>query len=136
MSLLPDITTPDDIRALKIRLDAAIRSIDASVGRCASLDPTVRESWRSFAEAWAVYLAQDESWLHAPSQMEAGRSFERQVIDWQRLLTPLCTLHAPQNRPPAAAAPLVSDATQSTIRMVAVAGALIAVVAGVRTVLR
>ena len=129
---LPKFVLPSDVRALKVRLDPVVRSLDGTAGQCSTLDPATLTSWTDFSRAWRAYFDEEDSWLHTAAQMDAGEAYERQISDWQRLLATPCVLHTPQitpsTTPPAA--------SQDTIRTVAIAGAVIAVVVGIRSVMR
>ena len=133
---LPKFVLPSDVRDLKIRLDPVVRSLDASAAQCATLDPATRTSWADFSRAWRAYFDEEDSWLHTAAQMDAGESYERQIADWQRLLATPCTLHVPQITPSTTPPATSQDTIQDTIRTVAIAGAVIAVVVGIRSVMR
>jgi hypothetical protein len=131
--LLPRFVLPADVRSLKVRLDPVVRSLDGTAASCAGLPDATRTNWNDFSKAWRAYFAEEDSWLHTAAQMDAGEAYERQIADWQRFLsTALCVLNGPQITPPSS----TPDAHQDTIRTVAIAGAVIAVVVGIRSVMR
>ena len=129
---LPKFVLPSDVRALKNRLDPTMRSLDMTVAQCTTVEAATGSAWADFSRAWRAYFNEDDSWLHTAAQMDAGEAYERQIADWQTLLARPCTLHTPQITP----STTPPDAHQDTIRTVAIAGAVIAVVVGIRSVMR
>ena len=130
--ILPRFVLPADVRSLKVRLDSVVRSLDGTAASCTGLPEATRANWNDFSKGWRAYLAEEDSWLHTAAQMDAGEAYERQIADWQRFLsTASCVLNGPQITPSS-----TPDGHQDTIRTVAIAGAVIAVVVGIRSVMR
>ncbi len=131
--ILPRFVLPADVRSLKVRLNPVVRSLAATAASCAGLPGPTRSTWNDFATSWHAYFDEEESWLHTAAQMDAGEAYERQIADWQRFLSAAsCALSGPQITPRSS----TPDEHQDTIRTVAIAGAVIAVVVGIRSVMR
>ena len=130
--ILPKFVLPADVRALKSRLDPTVRSLDTTVTQCTTIEPATASAWADFSRAWRAYFNEEDSWLHTAAQMDAGEAYERQIADWQGRLSRPCTLHTPQITPSTSP----PETHQDTIRTVAIAGAVIAVVVGIRSVMR
>ena len=136
--VLPRFVTPTDVRDLKNRIDPFVRALDQSVLDCKPLPDAVRNGWQAFSKAWRGFFDEDDSWLHTAAQMDQGEAYQTDLARWQDMInTYRCAPGAP------AITPLGGDnATagvrqwQGTIKTVAVAGAVIAVVVGLRTVLK
>lgn len=134
--VLPKFVTPADVRDLKNRLDPSVRALDATVARCAGLDAPTRQAWQDFSKAWRSYFDEEDSWLHTAAQYDAGEAYERQIADWQRVISGAsCAVPGPKLQPPPAPA-VVSSEFQDTIKTVAIAGAVIAAVIAIRSVAR
>jgi len=132
-SLLPTVVTPDDVRAMKARLDAFARAFDRSVAACARLTPAMRASWAEFYRGWRQFADADPSWLHAAAEYETARQYEEHLVAWQGRIAPLCGVTgAPLTRAPATSA----GSLENTIKTVAIAGAVIAVALALREVTR
>lgn len=132
---LPKFVTPTDVRDLKNRLDPSVRALEATVATCSSLDAATRSAWTDFAKAWRSYVDEDDSWFHTAAQYDTGEAYERTIADWQRIVSASCTLPGPKIQPPPSPS-VVSSEAQGTIRTVAIAGAVIAAIVAVRSVIR
>ncbi len=132
--ILPRFVTPSDVADLKTRLDPSVRALDDAVERCKEAigEPT-RKAWRDFSAAWRNYFETENSWLHCAAQYDNGEAYEKQIADWQRLIaTTSCRVAGPVLPSPTAAV----DSFQDTVRTVAIAGAVIVAVIGLRSVVR
>ena len=133
--LLPTWFVPDDVRAIKARLDASARTLDRSVTLCPHVHPYVRRSWADFYRGWRTFADADASWLRASTDYETARQYEEHLVAWQRQIAPICGIAgAPLTR---AQNPGSTESTlQTTIKTVAIAGAVVAVALAVREVTR
>ena len=81
-SLLPRFVTPADVDAIRARVDAVVRTLDAQAPSC--LGPAQLAAWQAFRAGWSVFLAVPSSWLHTAAQMDQSEAYEQQVANWQR----------------------------------------------------
>jgi hypothetical protein len=131
--LLPTVHTPAEVHAYKARLDPFALALDRSVASCPHLDPTTRRNWAEFFRGWRRFCDADVGWLSAANDFAQAQQFEEHIIRWQAWLRPYCTIAAPPlTRAPVVATP--PSSTESTIKTVAIAGAVIAVAFAVRAV--
>ncbi len=128
------IVTPNDVRALKARLDPFVRAFDCSVAACGELHPFVRGSWADFSRGWRQFAAADTSWLHAAAEYDAAAKYEQHLVAWQTQLAPVCPVLAPPF--PRSSRPDASGTLGSTVKTVAIAGAVVAVAFALRGVTR
>jgi len=132
-NLLPMVVTPDDVRTMKTRLDAFARAFDRSVAACTRVHPYTRTSWAEFYRGWRQFADADPSWLHAAAEYETARQYEEHLVAWQRQLAPVCGIAgAPLTRAPASS----GSSLESTIKTVAIAGAVVAAALALREVMR
>ena len=128
------------MRALKNRVDPFVVALDQSVANCTTLPEGVRTGWQAFSKAWRSYVDEDDSWLHTAAQMDQGEAYEQDIARWQGMIaTYKCAPDAPPLTPtdPGGTGDDVgSRRMQGTIKTVAIAGAIVAVVIGVRTVMK
>ncbi len=135
--ILPRFVTPDDVRDLKNRVDPFVRSLDQAIASCKAVPDGVRGGWQAFSKAWRSYFDEEDSWWHTAAQMDQGEAYERDVAKWQDMLAQYqCAPDAPRITPEDGGGDQDSSHWQGTIKTVAVAGAVIAVVLGLRTVLK
>ena len=135
--ILPKFVTPSDVRDLKVRVDAFVRATDQSVSTCAKLPEGVRAGWKQFSNAWRTYFDEEDSWWHTAAQMDQGEAYERDLGAWQTTLAQYrCTDAPPVITPSNGGESGNSDRWQGTVKTVAIAGAIVAVVLGVRAVVR
>lgn len=135
--MLPKFVTPADVRDLKNRVDPFVRALDAAAPKCADLPASVQSGWQDFSKAWRSYFDEDDSWLHTAAQMDQGEAYERDLARWQEFLAKYkCAESAPRITPSTDADEQSSKGWQKTIRTVAIAGAALAIVLGLRTVLK
>lgn len=136
--VLPRFITPDDVRALKARADPTVRSLDETVRTCAALPLASRENWNAFVKSWRAYFDEDVGWTDAWTQHDRGEVFEADIIRWQEMLAQHgCKLTAPRFSPSAPEEktdPL--NQWHSTIKTVAIASVVVALVFGLRTVVK
>lgn len=134
--LLPRFVTPADVRDLKVRMDPFVRAMDVDVAGCSTLADTGKASWKAFSDAWRTYFDQEDSWLHTAAQMDQGEAYEEDLAHWQAWLKALrCGTSAPTIQP-SSDPPGGNGGRElgSTLRAVAIAGAVIAVALGIREV--
>ena len=135
--ILPKFVTPSDVHDLKIRVDAFVRATDGAVASCAKLPDGVRAGWTQFSAAWRSYFAEEDSWWHTAAQMDQGEAYERDLSAWQATIGQYrCGDVPPIITPSNGAESGNSDRWQGTVKTVAIAGAIVAVVLGVRAVVR
>lgn len=138
--MLPKFVMPSDVRSLKTRIDPFVVSLDQSVADCKSLPDSVRASWQAFSKAWRSFFDEDDSWLHTAAQMDQGEAYEQDVARWQTMIAGYkCAPDAPPltpTDPGGSGDDAGSRRWQGTIKTVAIAGAIVAVVIGVRTVMK
>ena len=137
--ILPKFVIPSDVRDLKNRIDPFVRGLDASVPACATLGPGVVDTWKAFSAAWRSYFDEDDSWWHTAAQMDQGEAYEQDVQHWQQMMASRkCTSNAPLITP--VDPPLFGGdgggRWAGTIKWVAVAGIAVAVVVGMKAVIR
>src|SRR5437879_343906 len=100
------VTTPSDVRALKVRVNPYVWALDRTVLDCRTLDGATRLGWQAFSSAWRTYYDGDDSWLHASAQLDQGRTFEHDLQRWQDMIAGLsCTLPTPRLEDPPPPAP-------------------------------
>jgi hypothetical protein len=136
--LLPRFVTPSDVRDLKNRTDPFVRALDVAVASCAGLPDDVRIGWQAFSKAWRSYYDEEDSWLHTAAQMDQGEKYEEDLAHWQERLA---GLHCGQNVP--GVTPLdgggddkSSSKWQGTIKIIAIAGAVVAAAIAIHSVAR
>jgi hypothetical protein len=138
--ILPKFVTPSDVRALKNRVDPFVIALEQSVSNCTTLPDGVRTGWQAFSRAWRSYVEEDDSWLHTAAQMDQGEAYEQDISRWQGMIaTYKCAPDAPPLTPTdqgGTSDDAGSRRMQGTIKTVAIAGAIVAVVIGVRTVMK
>ena len=135
---LPRFVTPTDVRDLKNRVDPFVRALDQSVIDCKPVPDALRKAWQDFSKAWRGFFEEDDSWLHTAAQMDQGEAYQSDLARWQTMIGQYnCSPGAPAITPLGGEnATADTKQWQGTIKTVAVAGAVIAVVVGLRTVLR
>jgi hypothetical protein len=136
--ILPKFVTPADVRDLKTRVDPFVRALDQGVADCKTLPNGVRTGWLAFSKAWRTYFDEEDSWWHTAAQMDQGEAYEQDLAKWQQMIAQYkCAPDAPPITPEdGAGGGADSGRWQGTIKTVAIAGAVIAVVLGIRTVLK
>ena len=136
--ILPKFVTPTDVRDLKVRVDAFVRATDGTVATCAKLPDGVRSGWTQFSAAWRAYFDEEDSWWHTAAQMDQGEAYERDLGGWQTTIAQFQCANAPPVITPSngGGSGENTDRWQGTIKTVAIAGAIVAVVLGVRAVVR
>jgi len=138
--ILPKFVTPSDVRDLKGRLDPFVRALDQSVADCRGLPDGVRNGSLAFSKAWRAYFDGEESWLHTAAQMDQGEAYEKDITRWQDMIaTYKCAPDAPPPAPSDGGSDMDDPGSRrwkGTIKTVAVAGAIVAVVIGVRAVMK
>jgi hypothetical protein len=126
--------TPGDVRDLKNRIDPFVLALDANVRDCKTLAPDVAQSWTDFSKQWRGFYNEDESWLHTAAQMDQAESYECDVQRWQTLLA------AQKCAPDAPPISITNEGDGSgssvggTIKVVAIAAAVVAAALALREV--
>ena len=136
--ILPKFVTPEDVRDLKVRVDPFVRAMDSAIASCATLPDDMRAGWATFSKAWRTYFDEEDSWWHTAAQMDQGEAYERDLARWQDLLAKWnCAQNAPRITPSTEGGG-GADGKEwaSALKVVGIAGIGLAVVLGLRTVLR
>jgi hypothetical protein len=135
--ILPKFVTPSDVRDLKNRVDPFVRALDQGVTDCKGLPDGVRAGWQAFSKAWRSYFDEEDSWWHTAAQMDQGEAYEQDLAKWQTMIAGYkCATDAPPVTPDDEGGGADASRWQGTIKTVAIAGALVAVVLGIRTVMK
>jgi hypothetical protein len=141
--ILPTFVTPGDVRDLKTRIDPFVRAMDRDVQNCKAASEDFKSGWAAFSGAWRSYFDQEDSWLHTAAQMNQGEAYEQDLAHWQASLRgQRCQATAPTIEPSSNSPSLTSlpslgrGELGSTLRTVAIAGAVIAVGLGIREVMK
>lgn len=135
--LLPTITYPRDIDALKQRLDPDFRATHAVVFTCEGLSPLQRESWARFYATWRVYADTPTGEqlilgvFNSANVYNQGLEYEQRLKAWQGVIKGSCNLASPEVDPGAR-----GRSAESAIKWAAAAAIVVAVVYGVRTFVR
>ena len=134
---LPKFVVPADVRDLKNRVDPFVRAMDQSVADCKGLTDAVRTGWEAFSKAWRSYFDEDDSWFHTAAQMDQGEAYEQDLAHWHDWIGQFkCAESVPRITPSTDGDPKDAKNWQGTIKTEAIAGAVIAVVVGLRTVVK
>jgi hypothetical protein len=130
------VVIPSDVRDLKNRLDAYVRALDSTVETCKGLPQNVIDGWKVFSKAWRTYFDEDDSWWHTAAQMDQGEAYEGDIKKWQQLIgSHKCEVSAPEITRLDEPAKGSGD-FWSSVKVIAIAGALIAVALGVKAALK
>jgi Transglutaminase-like superfamily len=115
------VVMPSDVQVRKDQVDAQIDSTDADVVNCAKLDSGTVSSWNLFVSAWRSFYADEPGFFTTGAQGRQVADYVDQLEEWQiKLKADGCTLTA---------APIPTqkgDDTASTIKVVAIAAAVVA----------
>ncbi|MFI5296771.1 MAG: hypothetical protein ACHREM_01625 [Polyangiales bacterium] len=139
---LPYAVTPDDVRDKKRRVDALVQGLDAAITACAAITDADRKRWALFLAGWVGFRDSEESWLHTAAQDEQAGAYEQDAKGWAdwygKQAACSATSNAPSistwgERPDGDAG--VAKETKSTLKTMAIAGAVIAVALGLRSVM-
>lgn len=107
-ALLPDVTNPETVRALKNRLDPSVRALDGQVASCPNLTPEQKSAWGLFSKGWRdFYDGPDNnspfpSWIPllgafgSANVFDGALVYERQIIEWQKMLDGACHAALPR----------------------------------------
>ena len=126
--------TPGDVRDLKNRIDPFVLALDAAVRDCKGLSQDTATAWGDFSKAWRGFFNEDESWFHTAAQMDQAESYECDVRRWQDMLAKQkCAADVP---------PITftnegdggGSALGSTVKVVAIAAAVVAAAFAIREV--
>jgi hypothetical protein len=135
---LPYFVSPDDVRDKKRRIDAMVQGLDAAIAACVAIGAIDRQRWALFLAGWAAFRDGEDSWLHTATQNEQADAYEtdsRGWAEWFARQACAATSSAPSisswgERPDADAQG--THETKSTLKTMAIAGAVIAVALGLR----
>jgi len=122
---------PSDVRDLKLRIDPSMAATDAAVSSCSTLEPGARKAWKDFHASWLVFRNQGEGWFGSAAQYDEGLIWQKQLGEWQTEVRKLCAIPGPQVSTEDPGAGL-----QSAVKWAAAALIAVALVYGVRTVLK
>ena len=129
--------TPGDVRDLKNRIDPFVVALDATVAACKGLPAGVATSWADFSKRWRDFFNEDESWFHTAAQMDQGEAYECDLLHWQQTIQAnKCATGAPLITPEDAGGAAGGAQWAGTIKVVAIAGAVVAVALGLRAVMK
>jgi hypothetical protein len=135
---LPYFVSPDDVRDKKRRIEAMLAGLDAAIAACVAIGAIDRQRWALFLAGWAAFRDGEDSWLHTASQNEQADAYEtdgRAWAEWFGRQACAATSSAPSistwgERPDADGES--AHETKSTVKTVAIAGAVIAIALGLR----
>jgi hypothetical protein len=134
--ILPKFVTPADVHDLKVRVDPFVRALDQAVADCKTIPDGPRAGWEAFSKAWRDFFNEEDSWWHTAAQMDQGEAYERDIARWQDWIAQFrCAESAPKLIPSTEDTKDIRN-WQGTIKTVAIAGAVIAVVLGLRAVIK
>jgi hypothetical protein len=129
--------TPSDVRDLKNRVDPFVVATDASVAACTGLPAGVAAGWSAFSKKWRDFFNEDESWFHTAAQMDQAEAYECDLLHWQQTIQAnKCATDAPLITPEDAVGGAGGTQWAGTIKVVAIAGAVVAVALGLRAVMK
>jgi len=139
-TILPTYVTNTDVRALKNRLNPFVVALSNDVAACAGIPDATRSAYQSWAAAWTTYYQTEEATIGpfdwgAAAAMDQGETYEKDLQSWQQKIASggwNCAPTAPLPSGTGAA----DDSTHTTIRVVAAAAIVIALVVGVREVMK
>lgn len=135
--VLPRFVLPADVRALKERLVPFVYALDQTASSCEGLKEETRSAWRSFSASFRAFYAAEESFWSAGAEMDQAESYERDLARWQEHFAGLrCRRSVPQVVPSTDRDRDGERGWQRTVQTVAIAGAVVAAVWGLRTVLK
>lgn len=128
-------TWPADVRREKARIDVPMQSTHASTA-CPQLPAATRGAWTQFYLAWAAFRDEDPGWFGSGAAYDEALAYERRLIAWQTEIARHCAIIGPVVKPTDAPSADVGETTSDAIKWVAGAAIVVALVYGVRTVLR
>jgi hypothetical protein len=102
--------SPDDVRALKARVDPLLRDLNDRVASCPA-DPALRKAWSDFFRAWRAFFSQEDEWIHGATQLECAQAYEDSVAEWREAVEMGCAPAVGPDAPGAGAAPPAPSAT-------------------------
>lgn len=133
--LLPKVVSGDDVAKLKRDLDPAMVATDAAVRDCASLDAGNRIAWAAFFGTWLAYRAEPNAGVlgfGAANRFDQGIAFQSALAQWQVLLRGRCDVPGPPVEDPHK----TDENNASVVKWAAAAVIAVAVVWGIRSVVR
>lgn len=120
--------TPDTVNALRLRLNPEFWTTDAAVKACAALSAEERDAWARFLRSWQYQ--DDPDWWNASSLFDQACGMSRELEGWRVSLQGRCKQSGPLT------VPGPSSEFPSAIKWGAAALIVVALVVGVRTVVR
>lgn len=126
-AFLPPVTFlwPSDVRDKKTELDAQWQATDVAMHACAAMPAVQFAGWAKDFASWQAFAAEDVPWFGAATKMEAAFRFQCKLRGWQDVLgATSCVLPGPKVPIPSPTSTL--DDTMSTVKTVAIGGAVIA----------
>lgn len=135
---LPRVVSVQEISDLKTEIHHDVLQLDESVDACTKIPNSSRNAWKSFVTEWSTYYAKDISWLFNDFEWDKAQEYRRKVDAWKEWYVKFqCPMIGPPSpmKPPANSSGL-SDKTHTTLQVVAISGAVIALVIGLRTVMK
>lgn len=133
------VALPSDVRELKDALNPSVQALDGDVRGCAGLDDATRAAWRAFKDTWDKWFAAEESFWRSGQQMDRTEQYAKEIRGWQdKIAGARCHMSAPPidpNKPSLFGSGAGGD-LEGTIKTVAIAGAFVAGVVALRTVMR
>lgn len=129
---LPQFRTPSSVRELKSRLRPSFDTADAAVKSCSKFPPNERNAWDGFFRSWTEYRDADESWWDAASEYDNGLVLEKSLGEWQEKIASRCDLAGPRVKTDED----VNGASLSAVKWASAAVIAVAVVWGVRTIIK
>jgi hypothetical protein len=97
--------TPSDVAQLQADVRAEWEALEHAIGACQAagrIDDQTAVEWGAMRSRVEVYLAQEPSWLHTASQMDAGQQLQRDLAPWHARLNALGCKVGPAPSPPPA----------------------------------
>lgn len=122
---------PSDVADLKARIDPSMKATDRGVASCASLSANERKAWADFFAAWERFRDSDVPWFGSAAKYDEADAYRVSLGGWQELLTGQCAVAGPKVGTEPEGAML-----SSTVKWGAAAVIAVAVVYGVRTIVR
>jgi len=123
---------PSDVDAIKRSVDPSMVATDLAVRRCAEVSPAEMAAWGGFYAAWRSFHDEATPWMFGTgAKYDEGLAYRAQLGGWQELLRSKCTIPGPH-----VSSVEEGAAMSSAIRWGAAAVIAVAVVYGVRTVVR
>jgi hypothetical protein len=123
---------PGDVAAIKRSIDPSMVATDQAARGCASVSPAELAAWAGFYSAWRSFADEPTPWVFGTgSKYDEALSYKAQLGGWQELLRRKCAIPGP-----AVSSVEEGAALASAVKWGAAAVVAVAVVYGIRTVVR